>query len=1362
MKNLKSGLTIISSPFEKRPSVPRPKTEECKVIHRPHANVSCGINHYKNYSENQLMLSNDIETQPGPATRRKHKDNQLHTLIIIILAIVIINKIHSANLYNVPPIKLTAQQLITKLYAATTSNILSTDKLTVQQQSMTQLINQVRLSRKKYLEPMPAIRSTSGFTAILLILAGDVLTNPGPQYHNACSVCKQKDKKHNTVTCETCKQWCHLQCTSRTEDLTFILENSFQWICPNNACTPNHHSGKETKQHLSPNSYSILQDEKEAIQEPRKSNTKKRKTETSQTKKKRNQASKHRSSTPVTTLNRNDSDTNLLSVLTRISSKDYIGKDRCRACHQNIGIRQKAISCDNCTCWTHLKCSDMSPKTYKYNENKEFNWACNTCRTPEEVVEEKADLNRLNPEQLPIANSELSQNVTKDFLILHYNCRSIRNKSEEIHNICYKLQPSILCLTETWLDATSQPTAYVPEGYKIIRQDRQDQFKQKYGKTDGGGIAVIYKDDIKVKPLNIKIDTEETLWVEVKSNPNLIIGTIYRSSYTDLLTENEKGTILESQVTEALYKNRNMIVVGDFNCDTEEEDQDKNTKVLNEVFDSLSMKQLITKPTRIDTRTNKATTIDHVWTDPEINLVREAGTIEGISDHIGIYVKANTAKEKHKPEKSRFRSYRNYQPSRFNEDLKEAIACAELKELIEQEKANEATELWVKIFVETAEKHAPIMEVVKSKKRKFIPWFCRELENLIEEKQKRLQLSRLYGRPSDIKLVKMLSNKITRLKRKCKKAYYTEKLQQYEGEPKKMWKVLKEVTQTENKPNNTEPEFIDQRTANQFNTFFATVGSEIQKRLNIKERSESVTVTGGFKFKEENEEKIIKLIDRIKTDVAVGTDDINARLLKDAKHTIAKTLTQLVNISYKTNTFPSCMKNAKVIAIHKKESTEDPSNYRPLSILSTVSKVFERSAADQLVQFLENNSLLSIIQHAYRKLHSTTTCLSEVVNYIYKENDKGNIVGLASLDLSKAFDSINHNLLIEKLAKLGLGNNSLGWCQSYLLGRTQKTKFKNYTSLEETVTSGVPQGSILGPILFICFTNDMQEIFKNCKVMSYADDTQILVSAKSSTQVKKMLESLIQTAQKWYSENSLLINASKTEVMLITRRRNKEKFEIEIMEDGRRKRIKLKTEIKVLGVYLDEELNWNSQVNAVNKKARYAAINLNRVNQLLPFKSRLTLYNCLVASHFNYADTVWAGCSSYNQSKLQRTQNMAVKSMLGLKRRESSELALKSANLLSLHEKRKIHEAVYIQKGLTGKLPTAINEEYKQHLSLKNNRSADRRILTIPQHKTQQYENSPLYRTIKTWNSIPQDIKDAETSTFKLTYQRQLHNSNTH
>jgi hypothetical protein len=219
-----------------------------------------------------------------------------------------------------------------------------------------------------------------------------------------------------------------------------------------------------------------------------------------------------------------------------------------------------------------------------------------------------------------------------------------------------------------------------------------------------------------------------------------------------------------------------------------------------------------------------------------------------------------------------------------------------------------------------------------------------------------------------------------------------------------------------------------------------TIGTKIQEKLKIKEHTNNFKDLKGFKFQRETEESISKLIDRIRSDVATGTDDLNIVFIKDAKEIITPYLTKLVNLSYELKQFPESMKRTRIKALRKKESTEEISNYRPISILPVLSKVFERSGTNQMVTFLEENNLINNNQHAYRKGHSTTTCLVEVVNFIYKLLDMKKFIGVASLDLSKAYDSIKHTLLLHKLSKMGFGEDSLLRIKSYLQNRKQVIK----------------------------------------------------------------------------------------------------------------------------------------------------------------------------------------------------------------------------------------------------------------------------------------------------------------------------------
>ena len=548
---------------------------------------------------------------------------------------------------------------------------------------------------------------------------------------------------------------------------------------------------------------------------------------------------------------------------------------------------------------------------------------------------------------------------------------------------------------------------------------------------------------------------------------------------------------------------------------------------------------------------------------------------------------------------------------------------------------------------------------------------------------------------------------------------------------------------------------LTQDKVNSYNEYFATIGIEIQRKLNINMPANDFRGLTGFTFKPETEETVEKLIDRIKEDVATGYDEIPAKLVKDAKAVISPVLTKIINIGYETATFPDCMKPAIIKAIHKKDDPDDISNYRPISILPVLSKVIERAATDQIIYQLESKNKLSNNQHAYRKNHSTKTCLFEVVNYLYKLMDLKRLTAIISLDLSKAFDSINHKLILHKLSKLGLSENTLLWIKSYLSNRKQRTKFESFLSKEDYVITGVPQGSILGPLLFICFTNDLFEAFPDeCKIVAYADDTQIIINAENHTQLKSKIEDIIKTAQSWYSQNSMKNNITKTEIMIMKHgNTNLSDDEISVENEGEHIKLTPQKSIKILGILIDDCLNWNKQVNNVKKKAFNTTRCLHRVNNLLPVKEKVNLYNALIVPHFDYADIIWGGCSKKNANKLQLVQNFAAKSITGNKKSDSATASLKKLRFLTLQQRRIVHESTFAHKAILLINPKNINAEFAQYQPTSNTRNALNGKLNLPTHRSSKYAASPLYRSIKSWNAVPENIPTTNPKILKKSLQ---------
>ena len=490
--------------------------------------------------------------------------------------------------------------------------------------------------------------------------------------------------------------------------------------------------------------------------------------------------------------------------------------------------------------------------------------------------------------------------------------------------------------------------------------------------------------------------------------------------------------------------------------------------------------------------------------------------------------------------------------------------------------------------------------------------------------------------------------------------------------------------------------------------------------------------------------------------MATGIDNIPAKIIKQAKTIITPYITKIINISFETNTFPDILKKAIIKPIFKNDDKNDISNYRPISILPVLSKIFERVTLNQLTQYFEKHDLLTGFQHAYRKFHGTVTCLFELLNEIYQLIDNKNKVAIVSLDLSKAFDTINHQLLIQKLKSFNLKSNATDFLQSYLSNRMQVTKLDRFTSTFEEVKSGVPQGSILGPFLFLCFVNDLPDVFKNvCKFMAYADDTQLLVFDKDLEGLKEKVKNVIDLAQNWYNKNGMKNNSSKSEILVISTKKT-DKLKINVIENGEQKTVKSKRWIKILGVFIDHILSWSKQINIVKKNATNVIRKIHRINKFLPLKLKMTLYNTLITPILNYADIIWGGCNKIHGNRLQVTQNFAARSILGKSKYESGKAALRELNLLNLEQRRMVHESVFAHKALNEKLPKNIVKRFKNFQPKLTTRRSKFHKLNIPQHNLSKYKKSPIYRTIISWNKAPTSLPFGIIKSHKNGFQKYL------
>lgn len=603
-------------------------------------------------------------------------------------------------------------------------------------------------------------------------------------------------------------------------------------------------------------------------------------------------------------------------------------------------------------------------------------------------------------------------------------------------------------------------------------------------------------------------------------------------------------------------------------------------------------------------------------------------------------------------------------------------------------------------------------------------------------------------------------NKIQQDIKKIKSDYISDKIQESGNDSKKLWQQLKNLGYSGKSKENSktvlkiEDElcFDGKKIATYFNTFFTTVASNLVSKLpyapkifntdsyNFKNYYRSKGITeNSFSLTEVMEDYILEILNGLRANKSTGVDGLPARFIKDGAPILKGPITHIVNLSIRTSEVPAGLKEARVKPLHKKNNRLEVGNYRPVSILNVISKVLERVVYDQLANYLISIDGIYNFQSGFRGNYSTDTCLVYLSDLLKTNISKGYYTGLVLLDLQKAFDTVDHQILCEKLKAMGV--KSVEWFYSYLTGRNQVVKIDEFYSEPCSITCGVPQGSILGPLLFLCYVNDMK-ISVSCQLLLYADDSILVVSHKDANVIANTLGKELESCNNWMIDNKLSLHLGKTEAMIIgSKRKIKKVNNFTIICNG--EVIKGVESVKYLGVHLDQCASGELQCQSVNQKINARLKFLYRQANCFNQNIKKTLCSALIQPHFDYTCSSWySGVSSKSKKQLQIYQNKITRFILGLDpRTHIGQAEREKVNLLSVENRVKQLKLNHVFNIFNNRGPTYLTENFHRVVNNQSVRTRHSEFNFCVTGAQGAAAHTFYYTAIKEWNSLPSNIQ---------------------